>query len=47
MVLAAGGLVLVVGIALNGSLAGYSLAVPVIAASALILLPPRMRQANR
>jgi len=41
MVLAAGGLVLVVGIALNGSLAGYSLAVPVIAASALILLPPR------
>ena len=43
MVLAAGGLVLVVGIALNGSLAGYSLAVPVIAASALILLPPRSR----
>jgi O-antigen ligase len=36
-------LVLIVGIALNGSLAGYLLAVPVIAASALIILPPRSR----
>jgi O-antigen ligase len=36
-------LVLVTGIALNGSLAGYLLAVPVIAASALIVLPPRNR----
>jgi O-antigen ligase len=34
-------LVLVTGIALNGSLAGYLLAVPVIAASALIVLPSR------
>jgi O-antigen ligase len=32
-------LVLIVGIALNGSLAGYVLAVPVLAASALIVLP--------
>jgi O-antigen ligase len=37
-------LVLIVGIALNGSLAGYLLAVPVIAASALIILPPRSRR---
>ena len=36
-------MVLVVGIALNGSLAGYVLAVPVLAASALILLPPKSR----
>lgn len=39
MVVAAS-LVLIVGIALNGSLAGYTLAIPVTAASALILLPP-------
>lgn len=38
-ILAASMLVLIVGIALNGSLAGYTLAVPVIAASALMLLP--------
>jgi O-antigen ligase len=38
-ILAAAMLVLVVGISLNGSLAGYTLAVPVIAASALIVLP--------
>jgi O-antigen ligase len=37
--LAAAALVLLVGIALNGSLAGYALAVPVLAASVLILLP--------
>ena len=36
-------LVLVTGIALNGSLAGYLLAVPVMAASALIVLRPRSR----
>lgn len=34
-------LVLIVGIALNGSLAGYVLAVPVAAASAMIVLPRR------
>lgn len=34
---------LLVGIVLNGSLAGYGLAVPVAAASFLILLPPAMR----
>ena len=39
-ILAAVTLVLIVGIALNGSLAGYALAVPVIAASALIIMPP-------
>lgn len=33
--------VVLVGLALNGSLAGYGLAVPVIAASALLLLRPR------
>lgn len=33
-------LVLMVGLALNGSLAGYGLALPVLAASALIVLPP-------
>lgn len=33
------GLVLVIGIALNGSLAGYGLAVPALAASTLIALP--------
>lgn len=36
-------LVLVVGVALNGSLAGYGLAPAVLAASALILLPRRSR----
>ena len=41
MVLAGLGLVLIVGIALDGSLAGYTLAVPVLAASAMILLPKR------
>jgi O-antigen ligase len=41
-VMAAGAtLVLVVGIALNGSLAGYGLAVPLLAASALIVMPAR------
>lgn len=38
-VLAGIGLVLIVGIALNRSLAGYGLALPVIAASLLIILP--------
>jgi O-antigen ligase len=37
------GIVVVVGIALNGSLAGYGLAFPVVAASALIVLPPNSR----
>ena len=42
LAIAAGlGLVVVVGLALNGSLAGYGLAVPVLAASLLILLPPQ------
>ena len=42
--LAAGGaVVIVVGIALNKSLAGYGLAVPVFAASLLIVLPGRSR----
>jgi O-antigen ligase len=36
-------IVVVVGIALNGSIAGYGLALPVIAASSLILLPPSSR----
>ena len=36
-------IVVVVGLALNGSLAGYGLALPVIAASSLILLPPSSR----
>jgi O-antigen ligase len=35
-------LVIVVGLALNGSLAGYGLALPVIVASALIVLPSRL-----
>src|SRR5437764_3555743 len=39
-VLAAVALLLIVGIALNGSLAGYALAVPVIAASFLIVSSP-------
>ena len=33
-------IVVVVGIALNGSLAGYGLALPVVAASVLVVLPP-------
>jgi O-antigen ligase len=37
------GIVVLVGLALNGSLAGYGLALPVIAASALIILPPGNR----
>ena len=42
--LAAGaGLVVAVGIALNGSLAGYGLAIPVLMASAIIVLPGRYR----
>jgi O-antigen ligase len=40
-ILAGAGLVVIVGIALNGSLAGYLLALPVIAASLLIVIPPR------
>ena len=36
-------IVVVVGLALNGSLAGYGLALPVIAASALVVLPPASR----
>ena len=39
-ILAGAALLLVVGIALNGSLAGYALAVPAIAASILIVVPP-------
>jgi O-antigen ligase len=42
-VLAGGALLLIVGIALNGSLAGYALAVPVIAGSALIVAPSARR----
>jgi O-antigen ligase len=38
---AGAGLVIAVGIALNGSLAGYGLAVPVLLASAMIMLPRR------
>ena len=38
---AAAGLVVVVGIALNRSLAGYALALPALAGAAVILLPPR------
>jgi O-antigen ligase len=37
------GLVVLVGLALNGSLAGYGLALPVLAASALIILPSTSR----
>jgi O-antigen ligase len=36
-------IVVVVGLALNGSLAGYGLALPVIAASILVMLPPASR----
>jgi O-antigen ligase len=42
-ILAGIGMVMLVGIALNGSLAGYALAVPVLAASALIVLPSGSR----
>jgi O-antigen ligase len=42
-VLAGAAVVVVVGIILNGSLAGYALAVPVIAASVLIVAPPSRR----
>ena len=41
IILAAAALLIVAGIALNGSLAGYALAVPVIGASILIAVPPR------
>jgi O-antigen ligase len=43
--MAAGGLaiLLVVGLALNGSLAGYGLALPVVAVSSLIVFPPGRR----
>jgi O-antigen ligase len=37
------GIVIVVGLALNRSLAGYGLALPVIAASVLLVLPPASR----
>ena len=37
------GIVVLVGLALNGSLAGYGLALPALAASALIILPPASR----
>ena len=37
------GILVVVGLALNGSLAGYGLSLPVIVASALIVLPPGKR----
>ncbi|HEX5238299.1 MAG TPA: O-antigen ligase family protein [Sphingomicrobium sp.] len=40
---AGGALLIVVGLALNGSLAGYGLALPVLAASALIVLRPNSR----
>ena len=42
-VLAGAAAMIVIGIALNGSLAGYALAVPAIAGSALILAPPSRR----
>ena len=42
-ILAAAALLLVVGIALNGSLAGYALAAPVIAASVILILPRQSR----
>lgn len=42
-VLVALSLILIAGIALNGSLAGFVLAVPVFAASTLIVLPPSSR----
>lgn len=43
IVLAAASMVLLAGILLNGSLAGYTLAVPVIAGSLLIILPSTKR----
>jgi O-antigen ligase len=45
LIAAAGGamIVILVGLALNGSLAGYGLALPVLGASALIILPQRSR----
>ena len=43
IILAAAAVLLVAGILLNGSLAGYTLAVPVIAASLLIVLPASKR----
>ena len=43
ILIAAGALVVAVGLALNGSLAGYGLGVPVVVASAMILLPRRSR----
>jgi O-antigen ligase len=45
LVAAAGGalIVILVGLALNGSLAGYGLALPVLGASALIVLPQRSK----
>ncbi len=43
ILIAAAALVIVVGLALNGSLAGYGLAVPVLVASAIIVMPPRSR----
>jgi O-antigen ligase len=43
VLVAAAGVVVIVGIALNGSLAGYGLAVPVILASILLVLPRRSR----
>jgi O-antigen ligase len=43
IVLAAASMILLVGILLNGSLAGYTLAVPVIAGSLLIILPSGKR----
>ena len=42
-ILAAAALLLVVGVALNGSLAGYALTAPVIAASAILFLPRQSR----
>jgi O-antigen ligase len=42
-VLVAGAILLVVGVALNGSLAGYLLIVPALVASALIVLPRQSR----
>jgi O-antigen ligase len=42
-ILGASALLLVIGIALNGSLAGYGLGIPVIAASALIAVPLRSK----
>ena len=43
VLIAAAALVVAVGLALNGSLAGYGLALPVLAASAMIVVPARSR----